>query len=118
MACKVGYKLPEDKWWHFIRTLGNGINIDEAAGQWPNLHMSWMPIYTSNCILCANRAKKGQEPLCVLNCPTKALIYGDLEDPESMISVRMEEMKEKGYRVFQLPKWEQTRSEIYYSKKV
>lgn len=33
----------------------------------------------SKCDLCT---KKGGEPFCVINCPNKALIYGELEEKE------------------------------------
>jgi len=117
MACKVAYKLPDDKWWQYVRTIGSGAGIDEPAGKWPNVSMRWMPVYTSDCILCGKRAKNGLEPFCTYNCPTKALTYGDLEDSNSAVSVRIAELRGKGYRIFQLPVWERTRPEIRYAEK-
>ena len=117
MACRVAYKLPEDKWWQYVRTIGSGAGIDEPVGEWPNVHMSWMPIYTLDCILCDKRTKKGLEPFCTYNCPTKALTYGDADDPDSSVSMRMEALQKKGYRIFQLPIWEKTRPEIHYAEK-
>lgn len=38
------------------------------------------------CTLCFHRIKKGLNPACMDNCPTKARISGDLNDPESEIS--------------------------------
>ena len=38
------------------------------------------------CTLCFHRVKKGLNPACMENCPTKARISGDLNDPESTIS--------------------------------
>jgi Fe-S-cluster-containing dehydrogenase component len=116
-ACKVAYKLNEDKWWNYVRTIGNGSGVDEPAGEWPNLRMSWMPIYTSECILCVKRIEEGMEPFCTYNCPTKALTFGDLNIPDNPVSVRMKELRSKGYRIFQLPAWERTREEIYYAEK-
>jgi len=117
MACKVAYKLPEDKWWQYVRTIGSRAGIDEPAGEWPNVRMSWMPVYTSDCILCGKRTKEGLEPFCTYNCPTKAMTYGDLDDPKSDVSMSMKKLREKSYRIFQLPVWEGTRPEIYYSEK-
>jgi Fe-S-cluster-containing dehydrogenase component len=117
LACKVGYNLPEDEWWQFVRTIGSGSGIDEPAGVWPNVHMSWMPMHTQDCTLCGERVEQGLEPYCSYNCPTKAMTFGDLEDKSSPINTRMAELKEKGYRIFQLPAWERTRPEIWYAEK-
>lgn len=38
------------------------------------------------CTLCSHRLKDGELPLCVQSCPTKALLFGDLDDPQSEIS--------------------------------
>ncbi len=32
------------------------------------------------CDLCADRRAKGQLPVCVVTCPTEALVYGDFEE--------------------------------------
>lgn len=37
------------------------------------------------CTLCAHRIDAGQEPVCVAGCPSKAMIFGDLDDPDSLI---------------------------------
>lgn len=39
------------------------------------------------CILCAHMLDNGEkEPRCVESCPTDALIFGDMDDPDSAIS--------------------------------
>lgn len=38
------------------------------------------------CTLCTPRVTRGQEPMCVASCPTRARVFGDLDDPESEIS--------------------------------
>ena len=38
------------------------------------------------CTLCKERTDRGEEPMCVYCCPTKARTYGDLDDPNSDIS--------------------------------
>jgi len=117
LACKVGNKLSEDEWWQHVRTIGSGSGIDEPSGIWPDVHMSWMPIHTTDCTLCGKRTEQGLEPYCTYNCPTKAMTFGDLDDAQSPVSKRMAELKEKGYRLFQMPVWERTRPEIYYAEK-
>jgi Fe-S-cluster-containing dehydrogenase component len=43
------------------------------------------------CTFCAHLLDKGwKEPRCVEACPTRALVFGDVEDPESEISRTME----------------------------
>ncbi|HJW23315.1 MAG TPA: 4Fe-4S dicluster domain-containing protein [Rhodocyclaceae bacterium] len=41
------------------------------------------------CTLCVHRVDKGQQPACVESCPNQAMLFGDLNDPESAISQRL-----------------------------
>jgi tetrathionate reductase subunit B len=38
------------------------------------------------CDWCADRVKAGKSPYCVESCPTSAMVFGDISDPESSIS--------------------------------
>lgn len=117
MACRVAHELKGDEWWQIVRTLGNGAGLDEPGGTYPNCFMEWMPVYTKKCIACADRIKENLAPHCVYNCPALALTSGDIDDPESDISQRIDDLKAKGFTIFQLPAWEQTRKNVYYANK-
>ena len=56
------------------------------------------------CTLCHERADRGEEPMCVVNCPMRARVYGDLDDPNSEASKLVREggaytlLEDKGTR--------------------
>lgn len=117
MACHVAHHLEEEEYWCHVETIGDG-GIDEPSGEMGNQSMSWKPVFTKKCILCADRAKEGQLPYCVFNCPAEALYYGDPDDPESEYSKRYAELMERrGYRVVPRMPWDNIREGIEYVSK-
>jgi Fe-S-cluster-containing dehydrogenase component len=51
--------------------------------------------YADKCTFCIHRVKKGLLPGCVSNCPTGALQFGDLADPNSVVSRLLDSRKHK-----------------------
>jgi Fe-S-cluster-containing dehydrogenase component len=62
------------------------------------------------CDYCQHRLQRGEEPACVETCPTKARVFGDLNDPASKVSTLMK----KGRLVQVRNPLIDTRPRIYY----
>jgi Fe-S-cluster-containing dehydrogenase component len=45
------------------------------------------------CIFCDHKVKKGELPYCVVSCPAKARIFGDISDPSSDVSKLLKKNK-------------------------
>lgn len=56
----------------------------------PKLHTA------GKCTLCYHRITRGLQPACVLACPKRARMFGDLHDPDSHLSVFL---RQRRYRV-------------------
>jgi Fe-S-cluster-containing dehydrogenase component len=117
LACKDAHKLPGDEYWQFIRTNGGG-GIDEPKGTYPYIYMSWTPVYTQECTLCGDRIKEGEEPYCTYNCPTKAIVFGDADDPASDVAKSIAKLQSKGYHFFKDPVWEKTKPQVLYANRL
>jgi Fe-S-cluster-containing dehydrogenase component len=117
MACKTGNDLADDAYRVVVRTLGSGTGIDRPAGVYPELTMGWMPVYSKQCVLCAERLAASEQPYCVYNCPTDALAIGDADDPASAYSSELTRVRDGGYRIFELPAWEDSKPNITYASK-
>ena len=48
---------------------------------------------TEKCTMCKERTDEGEEPMCVVCCPSRARTFGDLDDPQSAVSVLIREKK-------------------------
>ncbi len=61
------------------------------------------------CTFCIHRVEKGLLPACVANCPSFALNFGDLDDPDSNVSKLLEEKPS-----FRLEEEFNTKPRVYY----
>ncbi|MGI6257454.1 MAG: 4Fe-4S dicluster domain-containing protein [Anaerovoracaceae bacterium] len=50
---------------------------------------------SDKCDVCAPLREEGEKPVCVKNCSGKAILYGDILDPESDVSVALREAGEE-----------------------
>jgi Fe-S-cluster-containing dehydrogenase component len=51
--------------------------------------------YVDKCTFCMHRVEKGQNPACVDVCPTECLHFGDLDDPNSKVSLALKNRSHK-----------------------
>lgn len=102
MACKVGNHLDDDVYRLEIETHGSGKGIDRPSGVYPELKMSWQPIYLPSCDFCAHRVADGEKPFCVNCCPTEALAFGNEADDESAYCEDLSRVTERGAKVWGL----------------
>ena len=54
-------------------------------------HINPLTKIVEKCFWCHHRVDAGLEPACVLACPTGAIMFGDLHDPESKIAKALAE---------------------------
>jgi sulfite dehydrogenase (quinone) subunit SoeB len=73
----------------------------------------------TKCTLCVDRihdehlSERDRQPACVLACPTSARLFGDIHDPESVVSKAIEERG--GYQL--MPEWN-TRPANHYLPRI
>lgn len=51
--------------------------------------------YISKCTFCEHRVEKGIATACTLVCPTRSIVFGDLNDPLSQVSKLLKKRKHK-----------------------
>ena len=63
------------------------------------------------CTLCKERTDAGEEPMCVVCCPTHARVFGDLDDPNSELA---QLRATKGKSVHILLEEKGTKPQVFY----
>ena len=67
------------------------------------------------CHNCYHRTENGMEPACVPTCPSEALYFGDLNDPESKVSKAMEDAKAANGELSQLRPEKNTNPRMWFA---
>jgi molybdopterin-containing oxidoreductase family iron-sulfur binding subunit len=70
----------------FIAENARGYYGDELTAYEARRYQNWQPQTVQKCTFCEHRLEEGDQPACVQTCPTRALIFGDLNDSESEIT--------------------------------
>lgn len=79
------------------------IYIDPAANQ------------AVKCHNCYHRLEHDMEPACATTCPADAISFGDLNDPESIVSKAMSEAKSRDVELVQLRGEKQTKPRMWFA---
>ena len=97
MACPYGSRQSVDDWKTYFPDAEGSLDPYEAycKKQWAD-GIRGFGIATK-CDYCMHRVKEGLKPACVDSCPAKARYFGDLEDPESEISILIR--RERGFQL-------------------
>lgn len=67
------------------------------------------------CHNCYHRTELGMEPACVPTCPSEAITFGDLNDPQSDISKAFQKAEDKEVEVVQLRAEKKTRPRMWFA---
>ena len=114
LACQQEHFLSPGDSFIRVQTVG-GPGVDEPSGKFPDLHLYWRPLIQKGCNLCQERTRSGFETACVENCYTDALTYGNLSDPQSVISLKIAELTNAGRVIHQAEPFLATRENVYYA---
>lgn len=86
VSCKEEHAYPVGQ--TGIKVLSDGPwKIDDEQWNWNHY-----PVLTDLCDLCADRAAKGREPLCVHHCLSNVIRYGEVADLAKLLAEKPKQM--------------------------
>ncbi|MCG8653746.1 MAG: hypothetical protein MI861_28165, partial [Pirellulales bacterium] len=97
----------------YNRCCGHGTCVD--ACPYGAIYLDPVAKQAVKCHNCYHRTEQGMEPACVPTCPSEALYFGDLNDPDAKISAAMKETAARSGPPQQLRAEKQTRPRMWFS---
>ncbi len=96
LACPYGARQSADRWDTYFPDAEGELDPYEAFCRkaWEEKDGYGM---ATKCDYCQHRVKEGLNPACVASCPAKARYFGDLDDPQSEISIIIR--RERGFQL-------------------
>lgn len=96
VACPYEARHFVDDWKDYFTGTSNPSSpyFEYAKNEWLSKYGKGV---ATKCNFCIERVEKGSLPACVEACPTEARIFGDLDDPESEVSILIK--KRKGFQL-------------------
>ena len=76
VACKMERALPYGQFGVKVMEVGPWA-VDEENDEWV---LEYVPTFTDQCDMCADRVGKGKLPACVHNCYTGSMKFGTMEE--------------------------------------
>ena len=92
---------------------GHGTCVDVCP--YGAIYMDPVANQAVKCHNCTHRTENGMEPACVPTCPSTALHFGDLNDPNSGIVKAMEQAKEADGELSQLRPEKGTKPRMWFA---
>ena len=108
MACPYGQRHKVSEWRTYFPDAKGELDAYQSysKSRWEEKNGYGI---ASKCDFCYERIKTGKQPACVQACPAKARTFGDINDPESEVSILIR--RDKG---FQLNPEFGTNPSVYY----
>ena len=92
---------------------GHGTCVDVCP--YGAIYMDPVAKQAVKCHNCYHRTENGLEPACVPTCPSEALYFGDLNDPESKVNQAMSEAKRAAGELTQLRGEKETKPRMWFA---